>query len=92
MEEPIKITPKMKAMWALEEENPCFLVGHPSNKSNLFDYNPVKINKEELYYKYMQHVTKISEDCPEKTEFSPREIVEIISNILEENPQFIFKY
>jgi hypothetical protein len=47
----------------------------------------MKINKEELYKLYMEWVDKVTEECDWKTSFTPEEIVEAISTILENNPQ-----
>jgi hypothetical protein len=47
----------------------------------------MKINKEELYKLYMEWVDKVAEECDWKTSFTPEEIVEAISTILENNPQ-----
>jgi hypothetical protein len=47
------------------------------------------INKEELYKLYMEWVDKVSEDNDWKTSFGPKEIVDSIANIIENNPQLI---
>lgn len=47
------------------------------------------IDKEELYFLYMEWVDKVSNDCDWKTSFTPKEIVYSISHILETNPQLI---
>ena len=46
----------------------------------------MKINKEELYTLYMEWVEQVTEECDWKTSFGPKEIVEAISTILENNP------
>ena len=45
----------------------------------------IKINRKKLYSKYMKEVNKISEICEDKSIFSPKEIVEIISYLIENN-------
>lgn len=47
------------------------------------------IDKETLYDLYMQWVDRVSEDCEWKTSFEPKEIVNAISIILEQNPNLI---
>jgi hypothetical protein len=47
------------------------------------------INKDELYRLYMEKVNRIAEDCDWVTSFGPEEIVNMIANILENNPQLI---
>jgi hypothetical protein len=49
----------------------------------------MKINKDELYKLYMEKVNQIAEDCDWITSFGPEEIVNMIANILENNPQLI---
>lgn len=49
----------------------------------------MKIDREKLYKEYMDWVYKISEDMDWKTHFTPREIVNAIIDILENNPKFI---
>lgn len=49
----------------------------------------MKINKEELYKLYMQEVEAICEVCDWKTKFSAEECVNIVSYILEQNPELI---
>ena len=44
------------------------------------------INKEELYTLYMEWVEQVTEECDWKTSFGPKEIVEAIAIILENNP------
>ena len=43
------------------------------------------INKELLLKLYMNRVNQIGEDLEDKTTFNPEEIIDIISNIIEEN-------
>ena len=49
----------------------------------------MQINKEELFKLYMEKVNQIAEDCDWVTSFGPEEIVNMIANILENNPQLI---
>jgi hypothetical protein len=51
----------------------------------------IKINKEKLYNLYMERVDMICEECDWVTEFGPKEIVNLISNIIEDNPDLIEK-
>ncbi len=51
----------------------------------------MKINRKKLYEKYMEEVEKICEECDWVTNFGPREIVEMISEILEKNEELIEK-
>lgn len=48
-----------------------------------------KINRKKLFELYMTEVDNICEVCDWKTNFGPEEIVGIISNILEKNPDLI---
>ena len=45
----------------------------------------MKINKDILYELYMQKVDKICDECDWVTSFGPREIVDIIADIIEKN-------
>ena len=45
----------------------------------------MKINKEQIYNKYMQWVDEVTEDLDWKTQFTPKEIVYKICQIIEEN-------
>lgn len=47
----------------------------------------IKIDKERLYDMYMDWVDRVTEECEWKTNFTAKEIVNEISNILEKNPQ-----
>lgn len=49
----------------------------------------MEINRDELYKLYMEKVNQIAEDCDWVTSFGPEEIVNMIANILENNPQLI---
>ena len=49
----------------------------------------MKIDKDELFKLYMEWVDKVSEECDWKTSFGPKEIVDSIVNIIENNPQLI---
>ena len=50
----------------------------------------VKINREILYKKYMDLINRIADDIPEKSSFDVWEIVNYISNIIEEEPDCLF--
>ena len=45
----------------------------------------IKIDKESLYEIYMEKINQISDDLENKTHFSPKEIIQIITDILENN-------
>ena len=49
----------------------------------------MKIDKDELFKLYMEWVDKVSEDNDWKTSFGPKEIVDSIVSIIENNPQLI---
>ena len=49
----------------------------------------MKINKEELYKLYMEWVNEVTEECDWKSTFGPEEIVNAISEILQNNPNLI---
>jgi len=49
----------------------------------------MKIDKEELYRLYMEQVDIICEECDWVTNFTPKDIVNLISDIIEENPNLI---
>jgi Asp-tRNA(Asn)/Glu-tRNA(Gln) amidotransferase B subunit len=49
----------------------------------------MKINREMLHKIYMQKVDEIVEECDWVTSMGPKEIVDLISSILEENPVLI---
>ena len=51
----------------------------------------IEINRERLYEKYMAWVDQVAEDIPEKSHFEIYEIIEGISNILEEDLEIIVK-
>jgi len=51
----------------------------------------IKINTQKLYKLYMAKINKIADDLPEKSTFEPREIVDIIAQIIEKNPDLITK-
>lgn len=50
---------------------------------------PVKIERETVFKKYMDKVNKICDDLEDKTSFSPEECVELVCQVLEENPELI---
>lgn len=43
----------------------------------------MKIDRQEVYDKYMTWVDQVSDDLPEKSRFSPMEIVNKICDIIE---------
>jgi hypothetical protein len=45
------------------------------------------INRKRLYELYMYQINEISEKCDWKSVFSPKEIVDIICNIVENHPE-----
>ena len=47
------------------------------------------INKDKLFELYTEWVNGVAEECDWKTHFGPKEIVNAIANILENNPQLI---
>ncbi len=47
------------------------------------------INKPKLYDLYMDKVSQISEICDWKTQFGPEEIVNLIAEIIENNPDLV---
>ena len=49
----------------------------------------MKINKEKLYNLYMEKVDRICEECDWVTDFGPKEIVDMISIIIENNPELL---
>lgn len=49
----------------------------------------MNIDRKALYELYMQKVNQIAEDCDWVTSFGPEEIVNMIANILENNPELI---
>ena len=49
----------------------------------------MKIDREKLYDVYMDWVYQVSEDIDWKTHFTPKEIVNAIADILENNPKMI---
>lgn len=51
--------------------------------------NNLKINQQHLLAIYMNVVDDISEECDWKTSFGPKEIISIISTILEANANLI---
>lgn len=49
----------------------------------------MEINKEQVYKLYMQKVEKIADECDWKTHFTPEECVNLVCNVLQENPSLI---
>ena len=41
--------------------------------------------KDIIYYKYLEHIDRITEDLENKTHFSAKEIICILLNIIETN-------
>lgn len=52
----------------------------------------IQIDRDRLYEKYMDWVNQVSEDCEWKTFFGAEEIVNKISDILEEDSQMIHQF
>jgi len=51
----------------------------------------IQINKEELYKLYMEKVDEICQKCDWVTDFGPKEIIYLISKIIEDNFDVIIK-
>ena len=49
----------------------------------------MKINRQKLYEVYMHKVDEIVEECDWVTSFGPQEIVNLVSQILEDTPVLI---
>jgi len=49
----------------------------------------IKIDRKNLYKIYMKMVDDVAEELDWKTNFSPKEIVDMLSTILEKNPELI---
>ena len=49
----------------------------------------ITIDQEELYKLYMEAINRISEAYPELSSFTPKGIVNILVNILEQHPELI---
>ena len=47
------------------------------------------INREKLFELYMDEVHRISEELEDKSHFTPEELIDIVSNVLETNPKLI---
>lgn len=52
----------------------------------------IKINRDRLYEKYIAWVDQVSEDLPDKSHFEIDEIVNAISDILEEDSELIHQF
>jgi len=53
--------------------------------------NDIEIDREKLYTLYMEEVEKICDKCDWVSSFTPKDIIGIISNIIESNPKIIKK-
>jgi hypothetical protein len=51
----------------------------------------MKIERKKLYDLYMARVDFITEECDWVTHFGPEEIVDMIADIMEKNPELIIK-
>jgi hypothetical protein len=51
----------------------------------------ITIDRERLYNLYMDNINYISDQCEEISSFTPKDIIRIISNIIELNPNLISK-
>ena len=49
----------------------------------------MKINRTKLYLLYMDRVAEISEACDWKSVFGPEEIVNLVADIIEYNPDLL---
>ena len=52
----------------------------------------IEINRERLYEKYMAWANQVADDIPEKTYFDVDEIVNAISDILEEDSELVHQF
>jgi len=52
-------------------------------------FERLEIDRDELFKLYMRRVDFITEECDWVTNFGPEEIVNMIADILENNPQLI---
>lgn len=52
----------------------------------------IEINREKLYEKYIAWVDQVADDIPEKSHFEIDEIVNAISDILEEDSELIHQF
>jgi len=51
----------------------------------------ITIDRDRLYKLYMDHVDYICDECDWVSSFTPKDIVNMISHILEQNPKLIKK-
>ena len=49
----------------------------------------MKINRQELHFLYLKRVNEICDDLPDKSYFSIADVIEVVSDVLEENPGLI---
>ena len=49
----------------------------------------IKINKKELYSLYMEEVNRICDLFEDKSHFTPQELIGIVAEVLESNPEII---
>lgn len=49
----------------------------------------IKIDKEKLYSLYMKEINRICDLFEDKSQFSPKELIGIVSDVLEQNPELI---
>jgi len=54
-------------------------------------FEDIKLDRERLYKMYMDHVDYICDECDWVSSFTPRDIISIISTIIENNPDLISK-
>lgn len=54
-------------------------------------FDDIKIDRERLYKLYMEEVDHICEECDWVSSFTPRDIISIISRLIESNPNLISK-
>ena len=49
----------------------------------------IKVNREKLYKLYIKEVSRICDLFEDKSHFTPKELIGIVSEVLEKNPEVI---
>jgi hypothetical protein len=49
----------------------------------------IKVNREKLYKLYIKEVNRICDLFEDKSHFTPKELIGIVSEVLEKNPEVI---
>ena len=49
----------------------------------------IKVNREKLYKLYIKEVNRICDLFEDKSHFTPKELIGIVSEVLEKNPELI---